>query len=83
MKHELKTWPVAFWDAASGAKNFEVRINDRNYQVGDILILKEYDPDLKLFTGEKIQAQINYTFHFRGMPHMPDNLIGMAISIIN
>lgn len=37
--HTLKCWP-AFYDAvASGAKTFELRLDDRGYQPGDILIL--------------------------------------------
>ena len=42
--HDLKTWP-AYWDAVqSGAKNFEVRRDDRGFQRGDIVRLHRYDP---------------------------------------
>ena len=44
--HYLKCWPVYFGLVLSGAKQFELRKNDRNYQVGDVLILCEYDPDV-------------------------------------
>jgi len=46
MLHELKTHPAPFSAVWVGLKNFEVRRNDRNYKVGDTLLLKEY------FTGE-------------------------------
>lgn len=37
--HTLKCWP-AFYDAVnSGAKNFELRLDDRGYQPGDTLLL--------------------------------------------
>jgi hypothetical protein len=39
-QHELKTDPEAFDAVASGAKTFELRRNDRDYQVGDVLVLK-------------------------------------------
>jgi ASC-1-like (ASCH) protein len=47
MKHELKIWPVFFERIADGTKTFEVRKNDRHFQCGDEVYLKEYIPDTK------------------------------------
>lgn len=47
MKHELKTWPQYFCRVADGTKTFEVRKNDRGFQPGDEVILKEWDPGVK------------------------------------
>jgi len=33
--HELKCWPEYYEQVASGRKSFEIRVNDRDYQVGD------------------------------------------------
>ena len=44
-EHELKCRPEFFARIASGQKNFEIRRNDRDFQVGDVLILKEHDPE--------------------------------------
>lgn len=45
MIHELKTWPPYFDDVASGVKTVELRReDDRNFEVGDTLILREWDP---------------------------------------
>ena len=41
MAHELKTYPKYFQETIEGNKPFEIRKNDRNFQVGDVLILKE------------------------------------------
>ena len=41
--HELKTLPEYFLDICTRSKNFELRKNDRNYKVGDCLVLKEFD----------------------------------------
>jgi len=43
MKHKLKTWNPYFSDIVEGKKTFEIRKNDRNYKVGDQLLLQEYD----------------------------------------
>lgn len=41
MTHELKILPEYFEAVASGCKQFEIRKNDRDYKVGDQLILRE------------------------------------------
>lgn len=45
MTHRLKLNTEYFDDVLTGKKNFEVRINDRDYRVGDELILWEWDPN--------------------------------------
>lgn len=41
MQHDLKTDPAAYRAVAEGRKNFEIRKNDRNFQIGDTLRLNE------------------------------------------
>ena len=57
MRHELKILPKYYNDVVAGKKNFELRKNDRNFQVGDILVLKEWSGD---YTGRKIEAEVKY-----------------------
>ncbi len=38
--HELKTDPDSFDSAIYGVKGVEIRFDDRNYQVGDLLVLR-------------------------------------------
>ena len=45
MKHELKIWPQFYCRVADGSKTFEIRRNDRAFQPGDIVELKEWDPN--------------------------------------
>jgi hypothetical protein len=44
MVHHVKSWPPHYQDTAVDAKRIDIRTNDRDYQPGDILHLREYDP---------------------------------------
>lgn len=58
--HELKIGSKFFEAVKDGSKKFEIRKNDRDYKVGDILVLLEYDKYYQAFTGEKITVEIIY-----------------------
>lgn len=60
MTHALKTWPEYFKKVESGEKLFEVRKDDRKFQVGDKLILQEYNPEQKQYTGKEWEGHITY-----------------------
>jgi len=60
MIHELKTWPEYFHEIFMGHKTFEIRENDRNFNVGDTLILKEYNPVKKSYTGREMARKVTY-----------------------
>lgn len=46
MNHELKIDPQYYKRVANGSKTFEVRNNDRGFQMGDTVLLLEYDAKL-------------------------------------
>lgn len=56
--HELKILPEYFDAVRSGDKRFELRRNDRDFQKGDILRLKEWDGEK--YTGEEIDVLVRY-----------------------
>ena len=58
--HELKTWPEYFGPLASGDKAFELRVNDRDFQAGDTLILNEWDPKTRSFTGRLALRRVTF-----------------------
>ena len=58
--HELKTIPPYFEQIRRGIKKFELRKNDRDYRVGDVLVLKEYLPFTQTYTGKETVREIEY-----------------------
>lgn len=42
--HTLKTLPEPFAAVAAGAKRAEMRRDDRGFEAGDLLVLREFDP---------------------------------------
>lgn len=60
MTHILKIEPEYYRAVASGQKTFELRKNDRNYQRGDVVVLKEHSNNS--YTGGEINAYISYVF---------------------
>ena len=62
--HELKIWPEFFNAVLHGEKTFDVRYNDRAYQSGDIVELREWDPapDIQ-YTGRTLSRVITYVHH--------------------
>jgi hypothetical protein len=58
--HFLKCLPEFFERSKAGVKNYEIRINDRNFKVGDIVILQLYDPERGGLLGPCITREIDY-----------------------
>ena len=61
-EHRLKTHPKYFQDVRAGLKTFELRKNDRDYEVGDELVLEEYYPGVfdGGYTGQIERRRIGY-----------------------
>lgn len=57
-KHVLKLDNEYYDDVVSGFKKFEIRFNDRDYKVGDILVLEEYDGID--YTGDRCKRIVTY-----------------------
>lgn len=60
INHELKTWPEYFQAVWDGIKPFDLRKNDRDYKIGDLLLLKEWSPQTESYTGRHIGCTISY-----------------------
>lgn len=58
--HQLKVECEFYTPLSMHLKNFEVRKNDRDFQVNDILILREWSAAREAYTGLWLYAQISY-----------------------
>ena len=78
MRHNLKSHPEFFREVISGAKTFEIRLNDRDYKVGDVLWLREYREPIGCqggYTGWDCLKVVTYITSFE----QKDNYVVMGI----
>ncbi len=68
MRIEKKVWPEYFQAILNGKKTFELRLGDFICQEGDILILREWDPQKKQFSGRSIEKTVTYVGKFKDIP---------------
>lgn len=59
-EHRVKSWMHLFQPVAAGQKFHDVRIMDRDYQVGDIIVLQEYNRQTCAYTGRELPCEITY-----------------------
>ena len=57
IKHDLKILPKYFMEVLSGKRKFDIRLNDCDFQVGDIFILREWNGE---YTGNYFINSIGY-----------------------
>ena len=72
MKIEKKIWPEYFSRILSGEKTFELRLADWEFKVGDVLVLKEWDPKTKEYTGREIEKEITYVLKTKDIHLWPE-----------
>ena len=85
-EHELKCWPEPFAAVLDGSKSHEVRKFDRDYKVGDVLVLREWRRDLPgpggaagNFTGRAIRVGITHVTP-PGQFHLPPDVGVLSIT---
>lgn len=86
-EHILKTWSNSFDAIASGRKCFEWRKDDRGFEVGDVLVLKRFDPKHLYgsyvdYTDESPRntLRVVVTYILRGMFGVPEGYCVMSIA---
>ncbi len=84
--HELKVLTPYFGPLADGSKKFEVRRDDRGFQRGDVLWLREFIPDARSprqqWTGNAVFAQIDWILT-GGQMGIEAGFVVMSITILS
>lgn len=65
--HKLKTEPKYYYQVTADIKNFEIRINDRDYQTGDQVQFEEWTQEYG-YSGRKTR-QITIDYVLKNVPH--------------
>lgn len=87
VRHELKTWPEPYSAMLGGHKVHEIRVNDRAFAVGDVLVLREWQPQRDRivpevgydgYTGNVIVRVVTY-ISAGGAWGLPENLCVMSV----
>lgn len=77
--HDLKCDPVPFSLVRTGQKAFEVREDDRGYEVGDVLVLREHvRAGVGGYTGATIIARVTCITRGYGLP---ENMCVLGIEL--
>jgi hypothetical protein len=63
--HDLKTWPEFFGGIVAGTKTFELRNDDRHFEVGDVLVLREWNPASKEYSGREARRRVTHLLRHR------------------
>lgn len=56
--HELRTWVEPYDAIEAGLKPWELRFDDRDFQVGDTLRLRRFDETSETYTGAQMDRRV-------------------------
>ena len=77
--HELKTWPEYYQPLEDDIKRFEWRKDDRNFEVGDLLLLREWTSNNCSYTGRQQLVYVDYMMGKRNEFGIHDEYVLMSI----
>lgn len=80
--HNLKIWPEFYKEVIEGRKKAEVRVNDRNFQVGDILVLKEYEFTTDYLTGNMVTVSVTHILDLYNLLPLEEKILVLSIEIV-
>lgn len=71
MKIEKKTWPELFQKMADGDKTHDLRLADFKCSLGDILVLREWNPKTKEYTGRVLEKTVTHVIKTKDVKFWP------------
>lgn len=78
--HYLKCLKTVFEDVLLELKTFEYRKNDRDFQIGDKIVLQEIKDDTLEYTGREFSVEVLYIL--KNFPNLPSDYCIMSIRLI-
>lgn len=79
--HELKTWPEPFQALLEGHKTHEIRsCEDRDFEVGDELLLREWEPANRSYTSREVTVEVTYVTPAEQWG-LPSNLCVLSVQL--
>ena len=79
--HKLKTLSEYFQKVWDGNKTFEIRINDRDFKVGETVLLYEFNQEKNDYTGRYCEVKITYIFA-GGKYGLADGYVCFSFSVL-
>ena len=71
MKIEKKVWPKSFQKILDGDKTFELRLDNFECNAGDILVLREWNPETGEYTGRAVEKKVTYVLKTKDVKFWP------------
>jgi len=65
---EKKVWPEMMAPILSGKKRFDIRLDEFQVSPGDTLVLKEWDPKKKAYTGRSLEKKVTFVMKTKELP---------------
>ena len=78
MEHRLKSWPEYFHAIRHGLKTFEIRKNDRGFNLSDELIFEEWSPITRAYTGN-VETGWSIVYLLKNIPGIEPGYCVMGI----
>ncbi len=77
----LKCQPPYFQDLEDGRKTFDIRGKDREFHVGQVLLMREWDPKTRDYTGRVSPYRVVYVVNGHDLEEFGIKLEGWALGL--
>lgn len=78
-----KIWPKYFDRVVARKKKFELRLGDFAVSEGDTLVLDEWDPQTKQYTGRSVRTTVTYVLNTKDVTFWtPEEIAKHGLQVI-